>query len=49
MNTEQFLWPFTFDYRIFSPIINNGPINNYPGLWELPIQTYVDLNTRKFC
>ena len=47
MNTEQFLWPFTFDYRIFSPIINNGPINNYPGLWELPIQTYVDLNTRK--
>jgi hypothetical protein len=44
MNTEGFLWPFTFDYRIFSPISNNGPINRYPGLWELPIQTYLDLN-----
>lgn len=45
MNTPDLMWPFTFDYRIRAPLItsNNGPLNSYPNLWEVPVPTYVDL------
>ena len=44
---NKFAWPFTFDYSMNSPISNNGPIQLYPGLWELPIPTYVNLDNSK--
>ena len=47
MNADDLLWPFTLDFTINSPLSNNGPINLYPGLWELPIPTYLDLNNSK--
>lgn len=43
MNTPDIMWPFTFDYKMSSPLSNNGPINSYPGLWELPVPSYIDL------
>jgi hypothetical protein len=45
-NDNKFVWPFTFDYRINSPLSNNGPIQLYPGLWELPIPTYINLDNK---
>lgn len=47
MNTPDLLWPFTLDYKMSSPLSNNGPINSYPGLWELPVPTYVDVDNSK--
>jgi hypothetical protein len=44
VNTDRLTWPFTFDYKIKPFLSNNGPINSYPGLWELPIPTYIDSN-----
>jgi hypothetical protein len=40
LNEEKIIWPFTLDYSINSSLSNNGPINRYPGLWELPVSTY---------
>lgn len=49
MNTPDLLWPFTLDYKVISPMSNNGPINSYPGLWEIPVPTYIDLeNSNSF-
>lgn len=45
---DKFVWPFTFDYAMNSPLSNNGPIQLYPGLWELPIPTYVNLDNSKY-
>lgn len=42
-NTENIIWPFTLDYRFNSYLSNNGPIHRYPGLWQIPVPTYVDL------
>ena len=44
MNADDIVWPFTFDFPLNSPLSNNGPIQLYPGLWELPVPTYLDLN-----
>lgn len=37
-----FSWPFTLDYEIKSPLNNEGPSGTFPGLWELPVPTYVN-------
>jgi hypothetical protein len=48
INDKQILWPFTFDYPVEIPLMNNGPVNTYPGLWELPIS--INLNKQnKLC
>lgn len=45
MNDDAlFYWPFTLDYEIKTPLNNNGPIKTYPGLWELPVPTYINID-----
>ncbi|XP_047138992.1 uncharacterized protein LOC124814910 isoform X2 [Hydra vulgaris] len=34
-------WPYTFDYLPTIPCqLKNCPINSYPGLWEMPLNTW---------
>jgi len=47
VNHDDLIWPFTLDYIMNSPLSNNGPIKTYPGLWELPVPTYLDLDNSK--
>ena len=43
MNNDSMIsWPFTLDYVIQSPLNNNGPIGLYPGMWVMPLSTYVN-------
>lgn len=39
---ELFVWPFTLDYRLKNPLNNNGPSESFNGLWELPLNNYID-------
>lgn len=47
-NTDDLIWPFTLDYKLKSPLSNNGPINSYPGLWELPVPSYIDVDNSSY-
>lgn len=44
-NEPKIIWPYTLDYRTQTPLMNDGPIYPYPGLWELPIP--INLNKRE--
>ncbi|XP_071532563.1 uncharacterized protein Cda5 isoform X8 [Panulirus ornatus] len=38
-------WPYTLDYRIFHDcMIPPCPTNSYPGLWQVPMVMWQDLN-----
>ncbi|XP_069182644.1 uncharacterized protein [Procambarus clarkii] len=38
-------WPYTLDYRIFHDcMIPPCPTNSFPGLWQVPMVMWVDLN-----
>jgi hypothetical protein len=39
MEDNLMTWPFTLDFPIKSVLSNNGPLNAYQGLWELPLPT----------
>ena len=43
-NEDLFSWPFTLDYPTKNRILNNGPRSLFPGLWELGIPNYIELN-----
>lgn len=47
LNTDDIIWPFTFNYKFKSYLSNNGPIHLYSGLWELPVPNYIDLDNSK--
>jgi hypothetical protein len=46
-DSDELIYPFTLNYKIQTPLQNNGPIKTYPGLWELPIPTYIDIDNSK--
>lgn len=46
-DSDKLIYPFTLDYKITTPLQNIGPIDTYPGLWELPIPTYIDIDQSK--
>ena len=49
-DSDELLYPFTLNYKVKTPLQNNGPIKTYPGLWEFPIPTYIDVdNSNSFC
>jgi hypothetical protein len=43
------IWPYTLDYPSNLTIDNNGPVDAYPGLWELPVFKYKLGNSSHFC
>jgi hypothetical protein len=47
-DSDELSYPFTLNYKLTSPLNNNGPIKTYPNLWELPIPTYIDIDNSKF-
>lgn len=40
------LWPFTLDYKMTSITSNNGPIDTYKGLWELPLPLLIGYDNK---
>lgn len=37
-------WPFTLDYKLNFVQSNNGPIEKYQGLWEMPLPIFIGHN-----
>jgi hypothetical protein len=48
-NLTQMVWPYTLDYQpsLQFPVDNNAPLDNYKGLWELPLPILIGYNDSK--
>jgi len=48
-NLTDMVWPFTLDYKAELDLSNNGPIEKYQGLWELPLPIFIGYNSSRCC
>lgn len=48
-NRSQMVWPYTLDYQpdLMYPIDNNGPLDTYKGMWELPVPILIGYDDSK--
>ncbi len=46
-NLTEMVWPFTLDYKVDLDLNNNGPLDKYQGLWELPLPIYIGYDNSK--